>query len=158
MSDTGKYSNHPVDVALSGNVYRLKGMGLGDLTSEAANHVLDERLQEPKKAADAMELKGEEKVSFLLQWMEKNPEPTDSELESMVADYIATDRGLFRLTAWGISEQLEISKNQAEDMLVAADLDELFIVAQVIFGGLLNKAKTGSNKTPKKKPRRKAKR
>ena len=105
-----------------------------------------------------MELKGEEKVSFLLQWLEKNPEPTDSELEDMVADYITTPRGLFRLTGWGLAEQLDITNEEAGDLLVDASANELFDASQVIFGGLLSKAKTGSNKTPAKKPRRKAKR
>jgi hypothetical protein len=155
MSDTGKYSNHPKEVTLSGNTYRLKGMGLGDITAEAASHVLDERLQEPKQAAQAMDLTGEEKVSFLLQWLEKNPEPTDSELEDMVADYITTNRGLFRLTAWGLAEQLDLSNEQAGDMLVDASAEELFNASQVIFGGLLSKAKRGANKTPAKKPRKK---
>jgi hypothetical protein len=157
MSDTGKYSNHPVDVTLSGNTYRLNGMGLGAITAEAANHVMDERLAYPRQQMDAAGIEGSDRVSFLLQWLDKNPEPTERELESMVAEYITTDRGLFRLTAWGISEQLDISKEDAGDMLVDANIDELFMVSQVIFGGLLNKVKRGANNTPSKKPRKRQK-
>jgi len=154
MSDTGKYSNHGQTVNLSGTDYELKGLGIAEILSEGASHIRKAHIAQARAIADDMDIEGEDRVSFTLQWMKDNPAPAGDKLEEMALDYVASPNGVLQITAFALARQADIELEEATDIITRSDYSNLLEAAQVFFGGLIDLM--GASK-PSKKPVRKRK-
>jgi len=138
MSDTGKYFNRLKDVTLSGNTFRLKGMGLAEILSDGEAGLKKKHLRRPKEYADAMDLVGKERTDFLLQWMKDNPESEGKELEEDVLDFAASAEGVEFILISGLSDQAGLARDEASAIVENLEPMELIELSSVMLGGWLD--------------------
>jgi hypothetical protein len=155
MSDTGKYTNQGTTVTVDGNDYRLRGMGLAWILAEAGDCIRRAHMAEAKDWADETGLEGKDRLEYILAWQDKHPMPEDKDLEDRISEFICSSEGMIFITTRAIQEQLEFDIDDARQFVSDCKPEDLWEIAQVVFGGIIALSKKKASQKPKaKRPRR----